>query len=135
MVMQRPGSRSTPPPNGLLIALAVGILLLGAGFLFAYDSLRSSNVVSGSAQEAERSSGEYVPRTDDRALIEMGIDPEDNDLSPAALAAIARAHRAAQDAGGAAETDSDEPAGPGGEGAADETLGNGDRASAAEQTE
>lgn len=135
MVMQRPGSRSTPPRSGLLIALAVGILLLGAGFLFAYDSLRSSNMVSGSAPESERGSGEYIPRADDRALIEMGIDPEDNDLSPAALAAIARAHRAAQDAGRASETESDQPAVPNGDGAPDETPANGDEASAEEQAE
>jgi hypothetical protein len=69
-----------------------------------------SSAAEPSAAGNGQASGDYATRADDRALIEMGIDPEDNDLSPAAMAAIARAHRAAQEAGEAASPGEEAPA-------------------------
>ena len=92
-----------------------GILLLGAGFLFAYDNLRSNRVELAAAAfandraidatAAPRTRPSYEGEGDYDALVELGIDPDDENLSAEAKAAIARAHRAAREAAGSAATD------------------------------
>ena len=107
MVMEREQPPRQAPSNTMLLMLAGAILLLGAGFLFAYDTLRSSRValVSPAAagnDSASQFTGRGAAPSDQDSLRELGIDPERSDLSPEAQAAIARAHRAARDAEAAA---------------------------------
>lgn len=89
------------PSNGVLAALAGGVLVLGAGFLYAYDTLRSDPVTIGAAALASSAAssfeaGDSLATDEASALSELGIDPDAADLSPQARAAILRAHRAAQ---------------------------------------
>ena len=104
MVMRKPEPAVNVTSNTMVVALAALIVLLGAGFLFAYDSLRShraaiaSVALSAPAKDGERP--KYRGEDDYDALIDLGIDPDDSSLSPAARKVIDRAHRAAMEAGG-----------------------------------
>lgn len=96
----------------MLAALAGIVLVLGAGFLYAYDTLRSGRVTVGASALAGSSgsassldAGSRLADQEASELSELGIDPDSTDLSPEARAAILRAHRAAQ-----ANTQADVPA-------------------------
>ncbi|OWV34511.1 hypothetical protein B5C34_14290 [Pacificimonas flava] len=100
----------------MLVALAGVVLIMGAGFLYAYDTLRSERVTFGTPAFAGESTslsadglapppGLGANNEEYQDLLELGIDPETTSLSPEARAAIVRAHRAARTEGTAAAAD------------------------------
>ncbi|MEE4350236.1 MAG: hypothetical protein V2J26_08405 [Pacificimonas sp.] len=115
--MQSPQQRSKPPSSGMLVALVGGIAVTGAGFFYAYDTLRSDRITFSAPTFAAEGAGldlSDTPRTrppmsgalaeEAAQLRELGIDPETTTLSPQAQAAILRAHRAAQAAPATGDT-------------------------------
>ncbi|MEO0501644.1 MAG: hypothetical protein AAF205_14035 [Pseudomonadota bacterium] len=84
--------------NSFLLWLGVGIFLVGGSFIYFYGNLRASTL-SPSDTVIDRADDDLqsrtVPREAQRALQELGIDPDESGLSPEAQTAIARAHQAA----------------------------------------